>query len=153
MKSLKVIVVICGIGMLSCSKSESEPFVQEELQPFFESFATEGSFRGIEVDFGELGVEGYISETTEENAVGQCTHSSSSPNKVTIDAYFWRVASTARKEFVIFHELGHCYLGRSHLDEKDENGICISIMQSSADACTSNYESERSKYLDELFNY
>ena len=148
------LIMILWVTMagISCSESAPEPYVQAELKPYFDAFIEEGAIRGVQIDYTSLQVEGIISETTENNAVGQCSHSKVSPNKVTIDAFFWRQASHTRKEFVIFHELGHCYLGRAHLDDKDEYGICLSIMQSTADVCESNYENDRSSYLDELFS-
>ena len=136
----------------SCSSEDAEIYIDDSLAPYFELFKMEGEIRGLKIDFSSVGVEGYLGNAEGEDVIGQCSHSSSSPDKVTIDALFWQQASHSRKEFVIFHELGHCYLKRSHLDETDELGFCLSIMQSSSNACNTNYEIQREKYLDELFS-
>ena len=144
-----ICILICTA---SCTKVESELYVDDALLPFFESFVEEGAKRGVYVDFSDTGVEGFISDITQDGVVGQCSHSEDSPNKVTVDPVFWRQASYSRKEFVIFHELGHCHLQRSHFDGVDASGNCLSIMQSSADVCNSTYETNRDAYLDELFS-
>jgi hypothetical protein len=54
---------------------------------------------------------------------------------------------------VVFHELGHCYLGRGHSEETHPNGVCKSIMRSGNGGCFDNYNSTtREAYLDELFS-
>jgi len=66
---------------------------------------------------------------------------------------FWETASFAEKEYVVFHELGHCALNRRHLDTKNADGTCLSMMQSGNGSCKMNYNAQnRSKYLDELFS-
>ena len=72
---------------------------------------------------------------------------------ILLDSQFWRRASEMEKEFLVFHELGHCYLGRSHLDEVAQNGNCQSMMNSGMGNCRINYNSQtRNEYLDELFS-
>ena len=141
-----VLVVLC-----SCSEDQDLRFVEADLVPYFESFVEEGAKRGIEVDFEALHVEGFIQSTNEENVVGQCSHTEEAPNAVIIDPVLWRIASESKKEQVIFHELGHCYLKRSHDDSKDASGVCISIMHSGSNICSLNYAQNRDYYLDELF--
>ena len=56
------------------------------------------------------------------------------------------------KEFIIYHELGHCFLDRDHLDEANADGSCVSIMHSNPGVCFFELKSEnREDYLDELF--
>ncbi len=65
---------------------------------------------------------------------------------------YWLNASAMDKEFIVFHELGHCYLQREHLDTKDERGICTSIMSSGTSNCVRLYTNQnRSDLIDELF--
>ena len=142
---------IAIIFAASCADG-AEYYLDQSLEPFFLDFQEEAAKRGVIVDYESLGVEGFLANITEENVVGQCSHTEKSPNAVTIDPVFWKKATKSRKEFVIFHELGHCYLRRSHLDTSDEYGICISMMHSTAELCHADYESNRDRYLDELFS-
>tara|TARA_Y100000385_G_C13090016_1_gene638257 strand:+ start:1547 stop:2020 length:474 start_codon:yes stop_codon:yes gene_type:complete len=136
---------------ISCDKENSVGFIDTELALYFERFAEEGSLRGIEVNYESYEVEGFIQSIGEGNVVGQCSHTEESPNAVIIDPLLWQRASESKREQVIFHELGHCYLQRGHDDSKDGNGVCMSIMHSSTDICSLNYAQNRDYYLDELF--
>ena len=138
----------------ACQKEEkTTPFVDEALQEYFNRFAEEGKLRGIEVDFGKIEVEGFLDNTLQSTISGQCQHDMNRPDRVLINLAFWVRADTIKKEFLVFHELGHCYLNRSHLDSKNSSGFCLSIMHSGSNICQNAYSKyTRSYYLDELFN-
>jgi len=69
-----------------------------------------------------------------------------------IDATYWANATALEREFVIFHELGHCFLDRTHIDTKDVQGDCESMMHSGISGCQFRYTlASRVAYLDELF--
>ena len=71
---------------------------------------------------------------------------------MTIDKTFWNRSSELYKEFVVFHELGHCVLDRNHKEDKDSRGRCLSIMRSGLGDCLDAYSSaNRTYYLNELF--
>ena len=143
--------------MIGCTKENNENLVIEELnidaalQPYFDKFVEEGFLRGQEIDLTAKRIEGFIVEIEEEDVAGQCSYSSSSTRKVNIDINYWNRATDLEKEFVVFHELGHCYLERSHSDNQ-ENRSCTSIMHSGTSGCRFRYNSTtRDTYLDELF--
>ena len=127
--------------------------VDAALWPFFEAFEKEGEARGINVDLSLSLITGDIEEIAEQHVAGQCTYSSNHPNHVTIDLEFWENASDLFKEFIIFHELGHCYLARDHREDANANGTCKSLMRSGVEDCRDNYNvNTRDRYIDELFN-
>jgi len=135
-----------------CVKSETEAFVDNDLQEYFERFEAEAVSRGVTVNLSAAEIEGYIDNIANPNIAGQCTHNSNEPNVVTIDRNFWSGYNDLEKEYLVFHELGHCYLGREHLEAINFNGTCFSIMNSGTIPCRSNYSNRtRSDYLDELF--
>lgn len=155
MKLVIKLFVILGIlvSFNSCTKDEGETiFIDSELKPYFDRFAEEGSERGIIVDFVASRIEGYIEDVTQNNVVGQCEQNSIDPDRLIMDRQFWKIASDQDKEFLVFHELGHCFLGRGHLDTNDMSGNCVSIMHSGSSGCHNIYNaSTRESYLDELF--
>ncbi|MGK0362979.1 MAG: Zn-dependent peptidase ImmA (M78 family) [Saprospiraceae bacterium] len=137
--------------LTSCTK-ETELLIEDEIEVYFIRFAEEAALRGIEIDFNELNVEGYFSEISEVGVVGQCQTFSDSSKDLVIETRYWQRIDDIEKEFLIFHELGHCVLERSHIDTQDENGFCNSIMQSGSGECIDNYNLDtREAYLDELF--
>ncbi|MEL6124666.1 MAG: hypothetical protein AAFR14_13205, partial [Bacteroidota bacterium] len=57
------------------------------------------------------------------------------------------------REYIIFHELGHCVLFRDHVDACFANNTWTSIMRSGHGSCFDNYTSRtRPYYIDELFS-
>ena len=138
---------------ISCHKDETiDLFVDSSLQEYFDRFAAEGALRNVTVDFEASRVSGYIRLIRTPNVIGQCAHDDTKPNTVIIDWTYWMSADDLEKEFLVFHELGHCVLNREHLDDADAQGNCISIMTSGTGACHINYTpGTRKKLLDELF--
>ena len=129
------------------------PNVQEELWPYFIKFEDEGRQRGISIDLRSAGIVGRIEEIVEDNVAGLCHFNSRQPNDLTIDQEFWDFAGELLKEFIVFHELGHCFLLRDHKEDQFPNRSCISIMRSGNGGCRDNYNlSTRESYLDELFD-
>ena len=126
-------------------------FVDPNLQTYFDSFESAAKVRGIEVDLSSEGISAFLLSINEGSVIGKC--SSKGDNKtITIDSDFWRSASHFERELVVFHELGHCYLQRNHLDTANGDGTCKSMMHSGLTDCRSNYNSlTRTRYLDELF--
>ena len=134
----------------TCQKdTEFQYFVQSELQPFFDKFQEEGTARGKILDMKT--VSGVLGDLPSVNVLGRCEQSTLN-GTVTIDQAFWDKASYYEKEYVLFHELGHCVLDRRHLEDQRADGTCVSIMQSGTGGCRMSYNAQtRSAYLDELF--
>lgn len=145
----------------SCDRNEVEPIlleeentaIQAELRPYFNRFIEEGAERGFQIDLEIAGITGVIQDIDREHVAGTCTYGTHTPGDIVIDSDFWFNSTALWKEMVIFHELGHCYLHRDHLETAHANGICTSIMRSGAEDCRDNYNSNtRETYIDELFS-
>lgn len=144
----------------SCTKEETientpvKQFegVDEVLWPYYMRFEEEAASRGIHIDLQERGITGTLSDIEATNVAGKCNYHPDHANHVTVDNEFWANSSDLRKELVIFHELGHCYLLRNHNDDAHVDGTCVSIMRSGLDDCKDNYlNGTRDSYLTELF--
>ncbi len=137
--------------ILACSGDDSVE-TDIALEPYFQIFADEAALRGIEVDYDARRIEGLLQDILDSNVKGQCFRNEEKPNKVIVDVNYWDEANEAEKEFIIFHELGHCFLNREHLDDSEPDGTCLSIMHSNPLACHFVLTSENRKdYLNELF--
>lgn len=129
------------------------PGVDTALWVYFERFEAEAARRNVAVDLRAARVTGDIGEIDEENTAGQCGFNRAQPNELTVDAGFWRIANDRFREFIVFHELGHCVLYRAHREAADESNRCLSIMRSGTEDCRDNYSRfTRNAYLDELFD-
>jgi len=167
-KSLLFFSLLLSVFFLSCQKDERLspeditesvntrfPGVERALWPHFQKFEEEALARGISIDLVQEGISGRIATINDNGVIGQCNYNSHLSNHVTVDKNFWDQASTNFKEFVVFHELGHCSLLRGHLEEATPLGrvnVCTSIMRSGTGGCRDNYHTAtRETYLDELF--
>lgn len=148
----RVIGLLMFTIFLSCSK-ENEIYIEEALEPYFESFRTEAALRGLEIDFQKEGLDGYLRSLSADGLKGQCLHATELNNSIVIDLDFWEESTHYSREFIVFHELGHCILDRRHLDDEDGEGNCISIMNSGSQECRNHYnQNTRKSFLDELFS-
>ncbi|GLR15866.1 hypothetical protein [Portibacter lacus] len=145
------------IHFASCNKDlgffEKEyPGVESELWEYYEEFEFQAEKRGLTLDLSNLKVNGEISEIEEPGVAGSCQYGSAINNHITIDKTFWDRSSNLNKEFVVFHELGHCVLFRGHDESQNSNGLCLSIMRSGIGTCIDAYsDANRESYLNELF--
>lgn len=127
--------------------------VDERLWTYFERFEEEALLRGVTVDLRQAQITGLLDEIEQDRVLGQCSYQRNNHSRVTVDESFWNTTSDGGKEFVVFHELGHCFLLRDHVENAFLNGTCSSIMRSGTGTCRDNYTRlTRGAYLDELFD-
>ncbi len=163
----KTLATICLILIFACtSKNEFEPVydVPAEFQPIIETFISEARQRGFNYRIDNLILRyddeldnifcGKSNVITQENNIQKIILLN--PKKCWINEY--------QEEAVIFHELGHCFLGRMHKEDLLPNGDPKSMMVKDnisvyspcvyafgeLDEC--NFTYKRAYYLDELFN-
>ncbi len=143
--------------MQSC-EIESEPSVKEfinvdeRLWTYFEEFEAQAAQRGYAIDLNQRNLTGEIAAIHDGDVIGTCSYGFRRPNAVTIDNNFWNRNGLLGREEVVFHELGHCVLGRDHTERVVNSGFCASIMRSGTGSCRSAYNvANRDFYLDELF--
>lgn len=152
MNSKFLLISFLSLILICCQKDSNQPVIQAELQPYFDIFQEEGIKRGVNVDFDIRKIEARIANLLDSNVNGWCSLNEDRPHEIIIDNDFWSEANEFEKEFIIMHELGHCYLERNHDDSIDDNGVCNSIMHSTSETCIFPYDGEsRDDYLDELF--
>ena len=152
-------ILLIVIILTSCQEndplfpeSERYPGVDQLLWPYFEKFEAAGAERGLAVDLASTGITASIREIHENQVAGQCSYGYANPGEITVDLSFWNRSGNLAREMILFHELGHCYLERDHLEEAFSSGYCTSIMRSGTCCCRDGYNLEnRSYYLDELF--
>ncbi len=127
--------------------------IPEPLWDYFERFENEALERDLIIDLNNLNLTAEIVEIVAEGVAGTCSYGSHTPKHIQIDQTFWSQSSDLFKEFVVFHELGHCVLFRGHREDANQDGTCVSLMRSGIEDCQDNYRlATRSNYLDELFD-
>lgn len=154
MKRIPAFIVILTL-LASCQKgADTAPAISVEVafQAYFDRFEAEGALRGLDINLAATPIGAVFSEELAAGQAGLCTQYTSGISRIEIRPAAWSAANDLEREHLIFHELGHCYLGRAHDDAKDAAGFCLSIMQSGSGDCRYNYRNRtRAAYLDELF--
>lgn len=82
---------------------------------------------------------------------GVCYNMNSPSRHVVINATYWSSLSESAKEQLIFHELGHCALGRQHRGDVNAAGSPASIMYPKMFGYMAQYVTNRTAYIQELF--
>lgn len=140
-----LLVLVC----FSCVDDNDSEF-QNEVDQFLVSFENEALIRGVDIEFDDLTLE--LEEISDNDVIGQCKSYSDGSRMIVLEENYWNDASYDEKEFLVFHELGHCILAREHNNAQNNNGVCISIMQSGTSGCRKRYnDNNREDLLDELF--
>lgn len=124
--------------------------VDWELEPFVQSF--EEAYKN-KIDFK-------VSKgTTERPVIGYCRNYGENKGRlVVIDEQFMNEGSYAQIEVLVWHELGHCALGKGHDDTvKYLNGygyVPFTVMQSFVFSAyqAKIFEEQKQYYIDNLFN-
>ena len=159
--------LIALLVLVGCDRNDDfKPVydVPEEIQPLIDSFIHEASIRGITLTINNL-IVSY--DDNPANAVcGSCNSASPATDIQKIitlksGAPCW--IEQLELEALVFHELGHCVLGRLHLNDQLPNGDPKSMMVEDnvgiyapclypieGEPCDNSFK--RSYYLDELFN-
>lgn len=149
---LSICTVACQKESISDNPDTAFYNVDQRLWSYFESFEREAYIRGLNIDLASHNLSGHISNISDDGVAGVCRYSQGSRD-ITVDSEYWNRAGLLNREFVIFHELGHCVLGRGHEEGSFSNGICVSIMRSGLGECRdANSQGNREYYLDELFS-
>ena len=150
---MKYPLFACCLLFFSCSYIEEDTAPDtDSLDYYLEQFEREAAKRNLSIHLQNLNLITRISEIDDEGVAGLCHYSSTRPNQIIIDKSFWSSASSMIREMVVFHELGHCVLGRGHRESHYSDGRCVSIMQSGLGSCYLLYNDvHRDAYINELF--
>ncbi len=127
--------------------------VDEALWPYFNKFEDEAAARGVRVDLSASQVRARLMEIPENGVAGDCQFDPNDANRLRIDKDTWRRVDEELREYIVFHELGHCVLVRKHREDANAAGICLSMMASGTGVCRDDYKpTTREALLDELFD-
>lgn len=148
-----ILLILLGITS-SCAHKVDGVRLDEELEPYFIIFEDEAAKRGVVFDNEVEQIEGYLQNIADNGVIGACRRNDGDDvnRSVFFDKPYWETATNLEKEYVVFHELGHCFLLLDHDDRENDKGECLSIMASGTSGCRDNYnELTRDSLLNELF--
>lgn len=108
-------------------------------------------FAGFKIPFVRIAfVQSFGIKHEKKKTIGLCTKIDM---QIYLPGYKWDDMTDLEKEELVFHEIGHCVLGRGHNEHKIKDSKCpYSIMwpKQIGDKCYKRY---RKHYIKELLEY
>lgn len=150
MTSFSVIILLFCLWFyhLGRIKNTNVPIYSEpQFQLLIKKFTDEAALRNVSVNLTDQ----KITFEDLQNELAHCYYGVEYMKFIRVDRKAWYKLSQEEREATLFHELGHCVLGRlEHADAMQENGCPVSIMHRSH-TLKDCYFKNRSGYLNELF--
>ncbi len=164
-RSVSAVIPSLVLVLLSCQHNpQPEPkqyTVPADVEPYVQAFRDAMLSHNQAVATDNLIIT--FGTALGEDVCGQCLLESGKTPRITLnqDTYCWQKASANERECLVFHELGHCLLGRGHRAERFPNKAYVSLMNPDDigvyatcrypldDVC--DKRPRRSYYVDELF--
>lgn len=113
--------------LFGCKKDDAVEYnVDSDFEEYVQRFIDEGAARGVDIDFSDTGLLIEYSERNVEGASGYCYLGN---HHIVIDKSEWTALTDTQKEYLIFHELGHCELDRRHKNDQFDNSLWKSLMR------------------------
>ena len=126
--------------------------------PTFASFVDEFEIKGKAItgnaDFKVVDVPINFGDTENPSFQGVCFEYPDGTKEIIIKKAWWDATNNQDyRESLIFHELGHCALGRDHLDDtaSSNTGTYKISMMNSIILAPEHYQPNKDEYLEELF--
>ncbi|GEM_PF-201291 len=155
MKRVNLIFLVTGLVFtVSCQDDDSTVAdVDPAFGPYLEEFIEEAAMRGVDVTERLEQISIVFGPTQFLFWDGQCNQEE---NRITINPLSWQNNDPAQNKLTLFHELGHCLLGRDHINDVLPNGEWSSIMRGGqavpGRSFLTNFSGFRERYyIDELF--
>lgn len=140
-------IINCGRDKVYVYKTAFQVNQPESLKPYVARFqAAWGHSTGnLYIEFKDL-------LYNDSDIIGSCEWLPGNPH-VYIQKSYWSYANEAQKEQLMFHELGHCYLLRTHREEINNTvKQAMSIMHSDRQISEGFYWLNHEYYMNELFD-
>jgi hypothetical protein len=123
--------------------------VESELKTYVDYFEDAAKLYGVKVNMNNLVVD-FVDSYPIQNWVGLCQSGTGVSKFVTVKRAYFKSAPTEVKYTLIMHELGHCVLGRSHVEGYLQNSCPKSLMHPS-DNVFGCFFKNQDYYFRELF--
>lgn len=123
MKSKIYIFIFIICNTLNC-KHELHQIMPNEVRPYVLEFFSEAQKHGLNLNMEHFDFSITFTELTGTD--GSCQYSN---RAMKLDSAAWRQNNAIYRRYLIFHELGHCILGRLHETTKTDCEECLSIMR------------------------
>lgn len=147
--------LIACMGMVfsvltGCGKGIDTAENDVTFDPYLNRFIAEAEAHGMDTAHWD-GIGVTFGET--DGASGRCKTGMS--RHIVVSETAWKTArSEEQREMIMFHEFGHCLLGRSHRNDETTGAYRVpcSLMNANRFPDWDDYSKHRTAYVDELFS-
>lgn len=149
-----ILLLLLTLLGITCSKDNAGVIeIHPKFQIYVDRFIEEAAKKGRAIDFSDTGLSIEFRDAVDVETGGVCR----SNHQIEIEKFYWEELTDDEKEGLIFHELGHCELGRGHRNDTLPNGEWTSRMRGDPipDGLSAviHYSGVRRQYyIDELFD-
>ena len=151
-----LLALLSFLLIFGCKKDDVIEYnVDSDFEEYVQRFIDEGAARGVEIDFSDTGLLIEYSDRIVDGASGYCYLGE---HHIVIDKSEWTALTDTQKEYLLFHELGHCELDRRHKNDQFDNLLWKSLMRGDPLVGTQQnipvpyYGFRKDYYRNELFN-
>lgn len=131
---MRIVTLLLLALIPSCQprpQAEPEPKqydVPTEVEPYVQAFRAAAQVRGQTIAVDNLIIT--FGQPSGEDVCGECLLQAGKTPRIVLSAggLCWKDANANERECLIFHELGHCLLGRGHLNSRFPLGMYTSLM-------------------------
>jgi hypothetical protein len=159
LKSVRKLINDWGIFILSAillnylvlsGKVAQKPIIDSEFSGIVQFFQVQAANYGVSPDFNNLTMS-FVEKLPKKNWIGLCQSTIASPSRfLSIHKAYFMHTTPEQQYTLVIHELGHCTLGRDHVEGYLPNGCPKSIMHPS-DGLFGCFFKDQDYYLRELF--
>lgn len=147
-----IFVMFTALNITSCGDERPDGVIGEPFVATANEFQRDAENHHHAVDLSSLTIQFMGDEesqgASESGLLARCTG-----NEIHVSQDFWDRSTDLSRKLILYHEMGHCILGRDHKDGFDpDKRIALSIMNSHAGAVIPNFLDNEEYYLNELFN-
>ncbi len=112
---ITLLIVLSMTFLSECTHKEPYYAAPAELNVYVQKFIKEGRKRGFNLNLEQEAIVLEFGNLPGNNG-GKCV-SDDYPKRIMIDRGRWKLINQSQQEALIYHELGHCILGRKHKNE------------------------------------
>ncbi len=155
-------VLLASAAIISCSDDDQVAIddvsdnIETEISPFIDTFVEEAGNRGLTFDFKGFEATFSLDDIDDNELIcGRASAFSDNKNFITIrrSDRCWIQQSDATREGLVFHEMGHAMLDRPHRDDRFDNSLVKSVMETGELGPYNEFTPLLKQYLfDELFD-
>lgn len=148
-------ILLISLMLSACAEEipKDEVIIDAQVMPYVEQFINDAHSYGV-YELSDTSVILVDTLAVAGSSVGLCTVTLRGKT-ITILRSWWNMNDDKAREIVIYHEMGHCALGRmghNNGQVTTQNGLIIPVSILNPNVINSNYFVEhRDAYLLELF--